>query len=51
MIPGYDAATAEAGTGSHRRRVALLEGHVGKSAPEMFGAAAKVRNRPHPPGS
>eukprot|EP00320_Phaeocystis_rex_P022518 CAMPEP_0119097468 /NCGR_PEP_ID=MMETSP1178-20130426/178128_1 /TAXON_ID=33656 /ORGANISM="unid sp, Strain CCMP2000" /LENGTH=137 /DNA_ID=CAMNT_0007081411 /DNA_START=83 /DNA_END=493 /DNA_ORIENTATION=+ len=30
MSSGYDVANAEAGTGSHRRRVALLEGHVRK---------------------
>ena len=39
MSAGYTAATAEAGTGSHRRRVALLEAHVGGHAPKMFTAA------------
>ena len=41
MVSGYDAANAEAGTGSHRRRVAVLERHVRKEAPKMFDAAAK----------
>merc|ERR1719247_2959582 len=36
MTTGYDVANAEAGTGSHRRRVAKLEAH------EMFDAAAKA---------
>jgi len=40
MLPGYDTATAEAGTGSHRRRVAILEQHVRAEAPKMFRAAA-----------
>ena len=40
MEPGYTTAFAEAGTGSHRRRVSLLEGHVRSAAPEMFDAAA-----------
>ena len=39
MTPGYTAATAEAGTGSHRRRVAKLEGHIEAEAPKMFAAA------------
>ena len=39
MTPGYSAATAEAGTGSHRRRVAKLEGFVAGEAPKMFKAA------------
>lgn len=39
MRPGYQQATAESGTGSHRRRVALLETHVRTSAPKMFNAA------------
>ena len=42
MSSGYDRATAEAGTGSHRRRVSLLEGHVRAEAPRMFAAAAKA---------
>ena len=42
MSSGYDRATAESGTGSHRRRVALLEGHVRTEAPRMFDAAAKA---------
>ena len=42
MTSGYDRATAEAGTGSHRRRVSLLEGHVRTEAPKMFAAAAKA---------
>ena len=41
MVSGYDAANAEAGTGSHRRRVDVLERHVRKEAPKMFDAAAK----------
>ena len=41
MIPGYDTANAEAGPGSHRRRVGLLERHVRREAPKMFDAAAK----------
>jgi len=40
MSPGYLAATAEAGPGSHRRRVTFLEGHVAHEAPKMFGAAS-----------
>lgn len=40
MGPGYVAATAEAGTGSHRRRVDLLERHVRSSAPKMFASAS-----------
>jgi hypothetical protein len=40
MTPGYVVATAEAGTGSHRRRIALLESHVRKSAPVMFSSAS-----------
>ena len=39
MAPGYTAATAEAGTGSHRRRVDILERHVRASAPAMFKEA------------
>ena len=39
MTPGYEAATAECGTGSHRRRVAKLEGHLEQEAPKMFGDA------------
>jgi len=39
MTPGYDDATAEAGTGSHRRRVAKLEAHVERAAPKMFQTA------------
>jgi flagellar biosynthesis/type III secretory pathway protein FliH len=39
MTPGYTAATAEAGTGSHRRRVAKLEAHIEAEAPRMFRAA------------
>ena len=38
----YDVANAEAGTGSHRRRVAKLEAHVEREAPKMFDAAAKA---------
>ena len=41
MTPGYAAATAEAGTGSHRRRVAKLEGHVEEEAPNMFSRATE----------
>ena len=39
MTPGYTAATAEAGTGSHRRRVAKLEAHLSSAAPKMFSHA------------
>ena len=39
MTPGYEKGTAESGTGSHRRRVALLEAHLGKATPKMFAAA------------
>ena len=39
MTPGYMEATAEAGTGSHRRRVDKLERFVAKEAPKMFQAA------------
>mmetsp|Transcript_23449 Transcript_23449/g.59853 ORF Transcript_23449/g.59853 Transcript_23449/m.59853 type:complete len:1022 (+) Transcript_23449:36-3101(+) len=39
MTPGYSAAAAEAGTGSHRRRVALLEAHVRTASAEMFKEA------------
>ena len=54
MLPGYDTATAEAGTGSHRRRVAILEQHVRAEAPKMFRAAADgappdCRRRTPPP--
>ena len=41
MQPGYDRGFAEKGTGSHRRRCALIEGHVAKSAPSMFKGAIK----------
>ena len=39
MTPGYMDATAEAGTGSHRRRVAKLEKYVADEAPKMFKQA------------
>lgn len=39
MTPGYTEATAEAGTGSHRRRVDKLERFVAREAPKMFQAA------------
>ena len=39
MTPGYAEATAEAGTGSHRRRVEKLERFVEREAPKMFQAA------------
>ena len=41
MRSGYQAANAEAGTGSHRRRVDKLEAHIRKEAPKMFDQAAK----------
>ena len=42
LATSLSSATAESGTGSHRRRVALLEGHVRTEAPRMFDAAAKA---------
>ena len=39
MTPSYQQVTAEAGTGSHRRRVAKLEAAIEKEAPKMFRAA------------
>jgi hypothetical protein len=39
MGAGYAAANAEAGTGSHNRRKALLEAHVQQIAPTAFGQA------------
>ena len=41
MTPGYTDATAEAGTGSHRRRVAKLEKYVADEAPKMFKQATE----------
>jgi len=40
MIPGYQKANAESGTGSHRRRVELLESHARREAKQMFKDAA-----------
>jgi len=39
MQPGYSAGMAEAGTGSHRRRCAVIEGHVSNVARPMFTSA------------
>ena len=39
---GYTEATAEAGTGSHRRRVAKPEAHLSNAAPKMFAAATEA---------
>jgi len=39
MDDGYTRGAAEAGTGSHRRRVALVESHVEAAAPKMFEAS------------
>ena len=36
MKPGYEQAYAEKGTGSHRRRVALLEAYLQTASTEMF---------------
>lgn len=36
MTPGYDMGFAEAGTGSHRRRVAIVEGHLSKQSKTIF---------------
>ncbi|KAH8074160.1 hypothetical protein JL720_10714 [Aureococcus anophagefferens] len=43
MQPGYDRGFVEKGTGSHRRRCAVVESHVTKEARSMFkGAIAPV---------
>lgn len=39
MLPGYAAAYAEAGTGSHDRRKMKLEGHVERIRGDMFTTA------------
>ena len=41
MKPGYERGYAEAGTGSHRRRVAILEAHIGSESKRMFGEAVQ----------
>ena len=40
MKPGYSRAYHESGTGSHRRRVDILERHVRSTAPQMFTDAS-----------
>jgi hypothetical protein len=46
MQPGYDRGFVEKGTGSHRRRCAVVESHVTKEARSMFkGAIAPVAAR------
>ena len=42
MVAGYDAAAAEAGTGSHKRRTAKLEAYVRDKRKTIFAGAAKV---------
>jgi len=45
MTPGYDRGMLEAGTGSHRRRVHIMESHVRSECGSMFDAAvAPVTN-------
>jgi hypothetical protein len=39
MAPGYERGFAECGTGSHRRRVAVVEGHAADRSKEMFQSA------------
>lgn len=41
MTKGYEEGFAERGTGSHRRRCTIVEGHVRTSAPTMFKSAIK----------
>ena len=35
MGAAYEAAMEEAGTGSHQRRCAIMEGHVDKARPSL----------------
>jgi len=42
MTPGYDAGVAEAGTGSHMRRMAIIDLQVRTVAASEFQAAAKA---------
>lgn len=39
MVPAYERGNAEAGSGSHRRRCAVIEAHVAGHAAAMFDAA------------
>jgi len=39
MTPAYTAGAEEKGTGSHARRIAIVEGHIGSTAPRMFKEA------------
>eukprot|EP01051_Picozoa_sp_SAG22_P013015 SAG22_NODE_1412_length_4477_cov_8.593878_3_plen_355_part_00 len=39
MTPGYDMGFAEAGTGSHRRRVVIIERHVDAESKTIFSEA------------
>ena len=39
MRPGYQTGYLEAGTGSHRRRVAIVEKHIHKQSKTMFAEA------------
>ena len=39
MMPGYEKGFAEAGIGSHRRRVAIIEGHVEAQSKTIFSEA------------
>lgn len=41
MRPGYAHGFAEKGTGSHRRRCAIVEGHILKFQKDMFQSAIK----------
>ena len=42
MVPGYDAGTAERGTGSHRRRIDVIETHLDRSKNTMFTKSVGV---------
>ncbi|KAH8048053.1 hypothetical protein JL720_15915 [Aureococcus anophagefferens] len=42
MQPGYDRGFVEKGTGSHRRRCAVVESHVTKEARSMFKGPSRV---------
>jgi|EP01047_Picozoa_sp_COSAG01_P072588 hypothetical protein len=39
MKPGYERGYAEAGTGSHRRRVGIVESHISRTSRTMFADA------------
>jgi hypothetical protein len=41
MTPGYDRGIAEAGTGSHRRRVDAVEGHLHSCRSTLFEEATR----------